>query len=143
MSYRFSLTPLGSLLAAAALLTGCASGEMDFGGMDGGGMAFKVPAGAELMTDEVFLYYNIPNIPPSAEAYFAPDSYHLIAQTKDSNAAKSSMGTMGNLTYTYSIDGTDLRRANDKGMDACSYSPPRSTAGGVHFNPRPHGFAVG
>ena len=56
---------IGSLLAATALLAGCASDGMNTGGMDGE-MAFKAPSGAELMRDEVFPYYDIPNIPISA-----------------------------------------------------------------------------
>lgn len=69
-------------------------------------------------------FYMIPNVPPAAEAYFAPDSYHLIAQTNDPRAVKSRFGTSGNLTYTFSIEGTNLQAANDRGQDACSYFFP-------------------
>ena len=74
--------------------------------------------------DEMLPYYQIPNIPVSAEAYFAPDSYHLIAQTRDKDAVQGATGRHGNLTYTYTIDGTELTRINDKGQDACSYFFP-------------------
>ena len=69
-------------------------------------------------------YYEIPNIPVSAEAYFAPDSYHLIAQTRDPDAVQGATGRHGNLTYTYTIEGTEITRINDKGQDACSYFFP-------------------
>ena len=74
--------------------------------------------------DEMLPYYEIPNIPVSAEAYFAPDSYHLIAQTRDPDAVQGATGRHGNLTYTYTIEGTELTRINDKGQDACSYFFP-------------------
>jgi hypothetical protein len=31
--------------------------------------------------------WRIPNIPQSAEAYYAPDNYHIIAQTQDPDGA--------------------------------------------------------
>lgn len=92
--------------------------------------AGRPPAGAappdsiEWQTDEMLPYYEIPNIPVSAEAYFAPDSYHLIAQTRDPDAVQGATGRHGNLTYTYTIEGTELTRINDKGQDACSYFFP-------------------
>ncbi len=86
---------------------------------------------AELALEDPFLrhpderaFYMIPNIPPAAEAYFAPDSFHMIAQTNDPRAVKSRFGTSGNLTYTFAIDGTNLLAANDRGQDACSYFFP-------------------
>ena len=42
----------------------------------------------------------IPNIPPSGEAYYAPDSLHVIAQTNDVDAIPAENGRSGNLTYT-------------------------------------------
>ncbi len=66
----------------------------------------------------------IPNIPPSGEAYYAPDSTYLIAQTKDENAIPGEDGRMGSLTYTFTDEGEDIRRINDKGQDACSYFFP-------------------
>src|SRR5262245_10743825 len=32
--------------------------------------------------------WRIPNVPPSAEAYYAPDNYHIIAQTQDPDAVR-------------------------------------------------------
>ena len=82
------------------------------------------PDTIEWQTDEMLPYYEIPNIPVSAEAYFAPDSYHLIAQTRDPDAVQGATGRHGNLTYTYTIEGTEITRINDKGQDACSYFFP-------------------
>ena len=142
MSRFVKLNSIGVLLAATALLAGCDSGTPDSAdapaadavvvetaAMDTPDDVAEVAFGAGnpdivVMTDEALPYYDIPHIPVSAEAYFAPDSYHLIAQTNDPDAVKSRFGTTGNLTYTYSIDGTDLLRANDKGQDACSYFFP-------------------
>ncbi|MFW2405849.1 MAG: TolB family protein, partial [Gammaproteobacteria bacterium] len=67
----------------------------------------------------------IPNIPPAAEAYYAPDDYHLIAQTQDPDAQKPADGRIGGaLTYIFSDDGKVNRRINDRGQDACSYFFP-------------------
>ena len=68
--------------------------------------------------------WEIPNIPSAAEAYFAPDNTHLIAQTRDPDAKKTSLGTNGALTYTFSDTGTNIVRINDSGQDACSYFFP-------------------
>ena len=64
----------------------------------------------------------IPNIPESAEAYYAPDNFHVIAQTKDPMAAQPEKGKVGgSLTFTYTDTGEELTRINDKGQDACSW----------------------
>lgn len=67
----------------------------------------------------------IPNIPAAAEAYYAPDSYHLIAQTQDPDAQRPDEGSIGGaLTYIFTDDGKFSRRINDHGQDACSYFFP-------------------
>ncbi len=67
----------------------------------------------------------IPNIPAAAEAYYAPDDYHLIAQTQDPDAQKPEGGRIGGaLTYIFTDDGKTMRRINDRGQDACSYFFP-------------------
>ena len=68
----------------------------------------------------------IPNLPMSGEAYYAPDSYHVIAQVQDPIATKPKNPRQqhGSLTYTFTDDGTDIRRINDRGQDACSYFFP-------------------
>ena len=68
----------------------------------------------------------IPNIPHSGEAYYGPDSFHVIAQVQDPDAvrADSKGAKYGNLTYTFTDRGTDILRINDKGQDGCSYFFP-------------------
>lgn len=69
--------------------------------------------------------YKIPNLPESGEAYYAPDGIHLIAQVKDPGAQKPGQGGVGgSLTYTFTDKGEDIRRINDRGMDACSWFYP-------------------
>ena len=36
--------------------------------------------------------WRIPNVPSSAEAYYAPDNYHVIAQTQDPDAVRTRRG---------------------------------------------------
>jgi dipeptidyl aminopeptidase/acylaminoacyl peptidase len=67
----------------------------------------------------------IPNIPTAAEAYYAPDDYHLIAQTQDTDAQSPEGSRIGGaLTYIFTDDGKLIRRINDRGQDACSYFFP-------------------
>jgi len=70
----------------------------------------------------------IPNIPRSAEAYYAPDNLHVIAQTKDPAAPPPAPGqSSGSLTFTYTDTGEELTRINDRGQDACSWFLPDGT----------------
>ena len=67
----------------------------------------------------------IPNIPPAAEAYYASDSLHVIAQTQDPDAQQPEGGRVGGaLTYIFTDEGEEIRRINDRGQDACSYYFP-------------------
>lgn len=67
----------------------------------------------------------IPNIPPAAEAYYAPDDYHIIAQTQDPAAQRPEGERVGGaLTYIFTEDGKEVWRVNDRGQDACSYFFP-------------------
>ncbi len=67
----------------------------------------------------------IPDIPPAAEAYYAPDNYHLIAQARDPDAQAADDSRIGGaLTYIFTDDGKLSRRINDRGQDACSYFFP-------------------
>ena len=68
----------------------------------------------------------IPNMPESAEAYYGPDSYHIIAQTQDPDAVPPAHARAagGALTWIVTDDGKQKWRANDKGQDACSYIMP-------------------
>jgi len=66
--------------------------------------------------------YKVPNLPENGEAYYAPDGVHLIAQAKDPDAQDPGRGKVGGaLTYTFTDKGEDIRRINDRGMDACSW----------------------
>jgi TolB protein len=66
----------------------------------------------------------IPNVPRNAEAYYGPDNLHVIAQTQDPAAQKAEGRETGALTYTFTDQGTEIKRINDRGQDACSYFFP-------------------
>lgn len=68
----------------------------------------------------------IPNIPETAEAYYAPDSIHVIAQTQDPDAlrAQNDQSAGGALTWIFKDDGSEAWRVNDRGQDACSWFFP-------------------
>jgi TolB protein len=68
--------------------------------------------------------WRIPNVPSSAEAYYAPDNYHVIAQTQDPDAVRAPGRSSGALTWIFSDDGKTKWRINDRGQDACSYFFP-------------------
>jgi TolB protein len=69
-------------------------------------------------------YFMVPIGPEAAEAYWAPDSRHLIAQTRDPAAIKTLKGGNGALTYIFTDDGKEIWRVNDRGQDACSFFFP-------------------
>jgi len=51
----------------------------------------------------------IPNVPKNAEAYYGPDSLHVIAQTQDPLALKAEGRDSGALTYTFTDLGVAMR----------------------------------
>ncbi len=61
--------------------------------------------------------HRIPNIGMAAEFYFSPDGKSIIGTAKRA-------GDDNFHVYTLNIDGTDIRRINDRGEDACSYFFP-------------------
>lgn len=71
-------------------------------------------------------YRKIPNVPETAEAYYAPDNIHIIAQTQDPKAlrAKDAKSAGGALTWIFKDDGSEAWRVNDRGQDACSWFFP-------------------
>lgn len=69
-------------------------------------------------------FYMIPDIPDAAEAYWAPDSYHLIAQTRDPRAVPTARGGLGALTWIFTADGKEKWSVNDHGQDGCSFFFP-------------------
>jgi dipeptidyl aminopeptidase/acylaminoacyl peptidase len=83
------------------------------------------PAGPAVDNSKELPVRKIPDIPPAAEAYYAPDDYHLIAQVRDPDAQKpEGSKTDGPLTYVFTEDGKMIRRINDRGQDACSWFFP-------------------
>jgi len=68
--------------------------------------------------------WKIPNVPRSAEAYYAPDNLHVIAQTQDPNALVAEGRESGALTWIFTDQGENARAVNDRGQDACSYFFP-------------------
>jgi len=115
-----------ALAGAAALCASCASVEAD----TDENAASVVPEGMTVISAEGELpVWEIPNIPNSAEAYYAPDNLHVIAQTQDQDAVRrvTENAPSGSLTYTYTDIGTDIKRINDRGQDACSYFFPDQT----------------
>ncbi len=78
------------------------------------------------VNDKEMPTWQIPNMPESAEAYYGPDSYHVIAQTQDPDAvpASSSRAAGGALTWITTDDGKTKWRVNDHGQDACSFIMP-------------------
>ena len=65
-------------------------------------------------------------MPETAEAYYAPDNIHIIAQTQDPKAlrAKDAKSAGGALTWIFKDDGSEAWRVNDRGQDACSWFFP-------------------
>jgi hypothetical protein len=64
-----------------------------------------IPPGATVTTRPGELpSWLIPNVPLAAEAYYGPDSYHLIAQVQSKLAMKSLRGAYGYLTHTFTDD---------------------------------------
>ncbi|MGA2587048.1 MAG: hypothetical protein ABSF88_08505 [Candidatus Aminicenantales bacterium] len=75
------------------------------------------PPKASPAKQEELKVWKVPNVSEGAECYFSPDGKSLIFNGK--------MGDDKNhQVYTVNIDGTNLRRINDKGSDACSYFHP-------------------
>jgi len=63
--------------------------------------------------------WEIPNVDEGAEFYFSPDGKSLIGNAKFE-------GDTVHQVYTFTIDGENIVRINDKGEDACSYYFPDS-----------------
>src|SRR5512143_2241601 len=61
--------------------------------------------------------HRIPNLPEAAEWYFAPNGKFLVGNAKGP-------GDAAHHVYVSSFDGSDIRRVNGLGQDACSYVFP-------------------
>lgn len=70
--------------------------------------------------------WKVPNLGIGGEAYYAPDSFHVIAQVQDPDATKpvDPRAQFGSFTYTFTDHGTGIRRINNRGNDACSFYFP-------------------
>lgn len=106
--------------AALGLLAGCQSLQSTDGAVP------VPPPDAVVMDPRELPVWKIPNLGFSGEAYYAPDSFHVIAQVQDPDATKPGDPRQknGSLTYTFTDAGTEIRRINDRGQDACSYYFP-------------------
>ena len=89
----------------------------------GGHTDYSIVASQKASPQELPIW-RIPNVPSSAEAYYAPDNYHVIAQTQDPDAVVAPGRKSGALTWIFSDDGKTRWRINDRGQDACSYFFP-------------------
>lgn len=78
--------------------------------------ASAAPTPAESSPQELPVHF-IPNIGPAAEFYFSPDGRSIIGDAKRE-------GDENYHVYTLNLDGTNVRRINDHGEDACSYYFP-------------------
>ncbi len=79
----------------------------------------KAPAAEQAVPAEATELPNarIPGLGEAAEAYFSPDGKSMIGNAKLE-------GDDVHHVYTWNLDGTEIRRINDTGADACSYSFP-------------------
>lgn len=81
----------------------------------------KLPASAipnpASQAAEKFRVWKVPNVPEGAECYFSPDGRSLIFNGKMADDKNHQV-------YTVRLDGTELRRINGRGFDACSFFRP-------------------
>ncbi len=79
----------------------------------------NIEAQTEKSNDEVkeFKVWKIPNVGNGAEFYFSPDGKSMIGNAKFEDDSSHQV-------YTLKIDGTDIKRINAIGEDACSYYFP-------------------
>ncbi len=64
-----------------------------------------------------FKVWQIPNVDEGAEFYFSPDGKSMIGNAKFKDDPVHQV-------YTFNIDGTNIKRINNKGEDACSFYFP-------------------
>lgn len=112
--------------AALAALAACSSDLSTPGSGAARPPSWNPPAGVEIREEgpRKLRYYRIPNLPKAAEAYYASDNLHVIAQVQDPDAVRTKPTDGGALTWTFTDRGTELTRINGKGNDACSYFFP-------------------
>jgi Tol biopolymer transport system component len=79
--------------------------------------AQKPPAAAAQVTGKELPVHPIPIPGEAAEGYFSPDSKSMICNAKMADDKEFQV-------YTFNLDGTNVRRINNKGGDACSFYYP-------------------
>lgn len=124
MNIRLKIAEVSVALGLAVLVAGTSNAADSTNPLAGMTIEQRIVATAPVMTGKELPVSIVPNIPEAAEAYYGPDSRLLIAQTRDPDAKKTSMGTAGALTWIFADDGSKSWRANDQGQDACSYIFP-------------------
>jgi TolB protein len=77
----------------------------------------RIPADAVPEGPEGFRVWKVPNVTEGAECYFSPDGQSLIYNGKED-------GDPSHRVYTIRLDGTNRKRINDRGADACSFWNP-------------------
>jgi dipeptidyl aminopeptidase/acylaminoacyl peptidase len=104
-------------------ISACLLIAVSFAALSSGGPASAADNAVEPGTE--FPVREIPNIPPAGEAYYAPDSFHVITGAKDPDALEHEDGvTLGGLEYIFTDTGEEIHRINDRGQDACSFFFP-------------------
>lgn len=112
-----------SLVAAAGLCTGMAAGLVSLPVLADQSAPASPAAAADYASKELPVR-EIPNIPEAAEAYYAPDSVYVIAQTQDALSDHGPDRPTAALTYIFTDQGENITRINDHGQDACSWFLP-------------------
>ncbi|MEZ5487229.1 MAG: hypothetical protein R3E75_06240 [Steroidobacteraceae bacterium] len=118
-------TLLGVCATGIVLTAGCAAQPASTAATAPAAAASSAPVPVQQFPGELPVW-KIPNLGISGEAYYAPDSLHVIAQVQDPQAVKPSdpRTRYGSFTYIFTDQGTNIRRINDRGMDACSFFFP-------------------
>jgi hypothetical protein len=101
--------PVGFVCVVAALAGGIVHGQN----------APQQPAAAppaQIQVQELPVF-KVPIAGEAAEGYFSPDGKSMICNAKFADDKEYQV-------YTFNLDGTNVRRINDKGADACSFYYP-------------------
>ncbi|MCC5793406.1 MAG: hypothetical protein JJT85_01565, partial [Chromatiales bacterium] len=99
------------MIGLAALVPGAVVTMNVYAGQHAGVPDFRpAAADAPAWAQNELAAYEIPNIPNAAEAYFAPDNHHIIAQTQDPLADRSEGSTSAALTWIFTKDGESMWR---------------------------------
>ncbi len=121
---RVRSTPGIALLVLSLGTWSCSSGTPETVSDDAGSAPEAGVSAGELQVNEL-PSWKIPNIPSSAEAYYAPDGVYVIANVQDGHAVAAGEGAAGGaLTYTFTDQGEDIRRINERGQSACAFFFP-------------------